>query len=63
MKDLNSLIVDELHGILMTYEMRTDKQNTAKIQRIRRTNNKKQVIVPTVNQMKMNHTLLGYLDT
>jgi hypothetical protein len=30
MKDLNSLTMDELHGILMTYEMRTEKENPLK---------------------------------
>jgi hypothetical protein len=30
MKDLDSLTMDELHGILMTYEMRTEKENPSK---------------------------------
>ena len=30
MKDLDSLKMDELHGILTTYEMRTKKEKTSK---------------------------------
>ena len=30
MKDLDSLTMDELHGILVAYEMRIDKENTSK---------------------------------
>jgi hypothetical protein len=30
MKDLDSLTMDELHGILIAYEMRTEKENPSK---------------------------------
>jgi hypothetical protein len=32
MKDLDSLIMDELHGILIAYEMRIEKENPSKIE-------------------------------
>jgi hypothetical protein len=53
MKDLDSIIMDELYGILREYEMRTEKKTIkerSNLQRRQRTDSTNKVIVPSVNQ-------------